>query len=106
MSAQKRKLNQENRVFQPKWERDYLFTEFKGKLMSLVCLETKSAMKYYNVSCHYNSTHKDKYDKYTGAARIAIVADLKGKICQQQTFFYQSHDYTGIVSHGVLCRFP
>lgn len=49
--------------------------------MCLVCLETKSAMKGYNLSRHYNNTHKDKYDKYTGAARIAIITDLKGKIC-------------------------
>jgi len=39
-SSAKRKLDQENRVFQVKWEVDYLFTEFKGKPMCLVCLET------------------------------------------------------------------
>uniref|UniRef100_A0A3Q3GZU0 HAT C-terminal dimerisation domain-containing protein n=1 Tax=Labrus bergylta TaxID=56723 RepID=A0A3Q3GZU0_9LABR len=50
-------------VFQPRWETDYLFTEFKGKPLCLVCLETKSAMKDFNLSRHYNTTHKDKYDK-------------------------------------------
>uniref|UniRef100_A0A8C4FDD0 General transcription factor II-I repeat domain-containing protein 2 n=1 Tax=Dicentrarchus labrax TaxID=13489 RepID=A0A8C4FDD0_DICLA len=45
-----------------KWESDYLFTEFKGKHMCLVCLETKSAMKDFNLSCHYNMMHEDKYD--------------------------------------------
>ena len=66
---------------------DYLFTEFKGKPMCLVCLETKSAMKDFNLSRHYNTTHKDKYDKYTGAARATIIADLRGKIHRQQRFF-------------------
>uniref|UniRef100_A0A3Q3FDJ6 SPIN-DOC-like zinc-finger domain-containing protein n=1 Tax=Labrus bergylta TaxID=56723 RepID=A0A3Q3FDJ6_9LABR len=74
-------------VFQPRWETDYLFTEFKGKPLCLVCLETKSAMKDFNLSRHYNTTHKDKYDKYNGAARVAIVADLRGKIHHQQSFF-------------------
>ena len=87
MSGQKRKLDQENCVFQAKWETDYLFIEFKGKPMCLVCLETKSAMKDFNLSRHYNTTHKDKYDKYTGAARAAIIVDLRGKIHQQQSFF-------------------
>ena len=31
--------------------------------------------------------HKQKYGKYTGAARAAIVADLKGKIHRQQSLF-------------------
>ena len=87
ISAQKRKLEEENRVFQPRWETDYLFTDCKGKPMCLVCLETKSAMKDFNLSRHYNATHKEKYDKYTGAARAAIVADLKRKIHRQQSFF-------------------
>ena len=55
--------------------------------MCLVCLETKSAMKDFNLSRHYNTTHKDKYNKYTGAARAAIIADLRGKIHRQQSFF-------------------
>ena len=55
--------------------------------MCLVCLETKSAMKDFNWSRHYNTMHKDKYDKYTGAARAAIIVDLRGKIHRQQSFF-------------------
>lgn len=86
-SAKKRKIYQENRAFQAKWEAEYLFTEFKGKPMCLVCLETISVIKDYNLSRHYNSLHKVKYEKYTGAARTAIVADLKSKVCQQQHLF-------------------
>lgn len=86
-SAKKRKIDQENRVFLAKWEAEYLFTEFKGKPMCLVCLETISVTKDYNLSRHYNSMHKVKYEKYTGAARAAVVADLKSKVCQQQQLF-------------------
>lgn len=44
-------------------------------------------MKDFNLSRHYNTSHKDKYAKYTGAARYAIVADLKTKINRQQSLF-------------------
>uniref|UniRef100_A0A3Q1BIY7 HAT C-terminal dimerisation domain-containing protein n=1 Tax=Amphiprion ocellaris TaxID=80972 RepID=A0A3Q1BIY7_AMPOC len=87
MSAPKRKLDQENSIFQVRWETDYLFTEFKGKPICLVCLETKSAKKDFNSSRHYNTTHKEKFEKYTGVARAAVVADLKGKIHGQQSLF-------------------
>ncbi|XP_078140529.1 general transcription factor II-I repeat domain-containing protein 2B-like [Centroberyx gerrardi] len=47
-------------------------------------------MKVSNLSRHYNTSHKDKYDKYTGAGRAAILADLKGKVQKQQRFFTQA----------------
>ncbi len=87
MSGQKRKLYQENRSFQSRWETDHLFMEFKGKPMCVVFLETKSAMTDFNLSRHYNTIHKDEYDKYTGAARAAIITDLKGKIHRQQSLY-------------------
>lgn len=86
-SGGKRKLDRENCVFQVKWEEDYLFIEFKCKPMCLVCLETLSAMKDFNLSRHYNMLHKARYEKYTEAARAAIVADLKSKVHKQQGLF-------------------
>uniref|UniRef100_A0A3Q3H434 HAT C-terminal dimerisation domain-containing protein n=1 Tax=Labrus bergylta TaxID=56723 RepID=A0A3Q3H434_9LABR len=59
-----------------KWETDYLFTEFKGKPLCLVCLETKSAMKDFNLSRHYNTTHKDKYDKQR-SCKSQVMHDCK-----------------------------
>ena len=49
--------------------------------MCLVCLETLSAMKDFNVSRHYNTLR----EKYTATARAAVVADLKSKV-QQRLF--------------------
>lgn len=37
-------------------------------------------MKDFNLSHHYNTLHKVKYEKYTAVARAAIVADLKSKV--------------------------
>uniref|UniRef100_A0A3P8TK50 HAT C-terminal dimerisation domain-containing protein n=1 Tax=Amphiprion percula TaxID=161767 RepID=A0A3P8TK50_AMPPE len=87
MSAPKRELDQENSIFQVRWETDYLVTEFKGKPICLVCLETTSAKKDFNSSGHYNTTHKEKFEKYTRVARAAVVADLKGTIHRQQSLF-------------------
>ena len=85
----KRKLDQENRTFQSKWEVEYLFIEFKGKPMCLVCLETLSAMKDFNLSRHYNTLHKVKYEKYTGAARGAVVANLNLKYINNSDFLQE-----------------
>ena len=76
MSKNQRKLDQENRTFQSRWEEEYLFVEIKGKPMCLVCLETIAVMKDFNLCRHYNTLHKVKYERYTGAARAAILADL------------------------------
>ena len=102
-SSAKRKIDDENRVFQARWEEEYLFTEFKGKPMCLVCLETLSAMKDFNLSRHYNTLHVVKFKKYTAAARAAVVADLKTKVHKQQQLFYRSHNHTGIITQGILC---
>ncbi|XP_057203176.1 general transcription factor II-I repeat domain-containing protein 2B-like [Triplophysa rosa] len=87
MSKKKRKIDSENRAFQARWETDYLFTEFKGEPMCLVCLETKSVMKDFNLNRHYATAHKEKYERYTGDARTALISDLKGKIHRQQNLF-------------------
>ena len=55
--------------------------------MCLVCLETLSAMKDFNLSRHYNTLHVVKYKKYTAAARAAVVVDLKTKVHKQQRLF-------------------
>ena len=55
--------------------------------MCLVCLETLSAMNEFNISRHYNTLHKVKYEKYTAAARAAVVVDLKTKVHKQQRLF-------------------
>uniref|UniRef100_A0A673LB00 DUF4371 domain-containing protein n=1 Tax=Sinocyclocheilus rhinocerous TaxID=307959 RepID=A0A673LB00_9TELE len=42
----KRQIDYENRVFQSRWKTKYIFTEFKGAPMCLVCLETKSSCSH------------------------------------------------------------
>lgn len=70
-------------TFEKRDGKHYLLTKFKGALMCIVCLETKSVM----ISRHYTTAHKEQYEKYTGDARVALISDLKGKLSHQQNLF-------------------
>ena len=84
MSA-KRKLTNSNRFFNSIWEEKYLFVENKSKPQCLVCLQLVSVPKEYNVKRHYETHHKNQYEKYEGAAREAVVKDLKSKYDKQMS---------------------
>ncbi|KAM3867728.1 general transcription factor II-I repeat domain-containing protein 2-like [Diretmus argenteus] len=47
-------------------------------------------MKEYNINRHYNGAHKDTFEKYTGAARLAVIEDLKRKLYKQQSLFIKA----------------
>lgn len=51
----KRKVDAENRGFQDRWEAEYMFTEVKGKPVCLVCGDSVSVMKEYNLRRHYET---------------------------------------------------
>uniref|UniRef100_A0A3B1INU1 DUF4371 domain-containing protein n=1 Tax=Astyanax mexicanus TaxID=7994 RepID=A0A3B1INU1_ASTMX len=70
-----------------KWEEEYLFTEFKGKPMCPVLLGDIICPERLQLKSTLQQMHKVKYEKYTGAARAAVVADLKSKVGKQQHFF-------------------
>uniref|UniRef100_A0A672MSJ9 DUF4371 domain-containing protein n=1 Tax=Sinocyclocheilus grahami TaxID=75366 RepID=A0A672MSJ9_SINGR len=57
MSKKKRQIDYENRFFQSRWKTKYIFTEFKGAPMCLVCLETKSVISRIlcGFTCAYES---------------------------------------------------
>ncbi len=64
-SLKKRKISEEMRKFQEKWTNDYLFVEVKNKPICLICLESVSAFKEFNIKRHYTSKHLG-YDKFKG----------------------------------------
>ena len=57
-----KKCYQEDHTFQSRWDAEYLFIEFKGKPMCLVCSEIISVMNDFNLSCHYNCYNCTKYN--------------------------------------------
>ena len=65
----KRKVDNEHREFNDKWESrpTYLFTATSaGKPQCVVCFQVISAMKEYNIKRHYETNHNADYDKYVG----------------------------------------
>jgi len=83
--SKRRKIDNENRVYQDRWEKDYLITQNNGKLQCLVCLQTIAVFKEYNVKRHYQQLHEAKYKTYTGESRKALVDDLRKKTKRQTT---------------------
>ncbi|XP_059570183.1 general transcription factor II-I repeat domain-containing protein 2B isoform X2 [Alligator mississippiensis] len=77
--SKKRKIDEENRRFQERWEVDYMFTEHNGKPQCLVCLRVLSVQKEFNLRRHYQTLHEEKYKEYSGDLRLAVVTDLKNK---------------------------
>ena len=52
----------------------YLFTATSaGKPQCVVRFQVISAMKEYNIKCHYETNHKADYDKYVAEARSAVL---------------------------------
>ncbi|XP_054992199.1 general transcription factor II-I repeat domain-containing protein 2-like [Sorex araneus] len=73
----KRKIDQEGRVFQEKWERAYFFVEVQNIPTCLICKQSMSVSKEYNLRRHYQTNHSKHYDQYTEQTRDAKLQELK-----------------------------
>ncbi|KAL2719445.1 hypothetical protein V1478_010907 [Vespula squamosa] len=73
----KRKVRIENRQFQKSWETDYFFINCGGQPQCLLCKKKLANLKKSNVSRHYNTCHKEKYDKCSTECRVEILRNLK-----------------------------
>lgn len=67
-SGKKRKVSEENRIFQEKWTELYLFVSVNHKPVCLVCHESLSAMEY-NLKRHYDTKHATKFETFKGQLR-------------------------------------
>jgi hypothetical protein len=84
------KIYEEKRAFYSKWEEDYSCAEQGGKPQCPICLQVIGVSKECNVYRHYNTLHKEKYDKYEAATRLAMLYDLKSKMNKQKSLFLNS----------------
>ena len=85
--AVKRKVGDEHRQFQEKWEMQYFFVEHRGTPTCLICTEKVAVHKEYNLKRHYTTRHAEEYAKYQGDERANRVANLKTCLLRQQDFF-------------------
>uniref|UniRef100_A0AAG5DR17 SPIN-DOC-like zinc-finger domain-containing protein n=1 Tax=Anopheles atroparvus TaxID=41427 RepID=A0AAG5DR17_ANOAO len=83
--SEKRKY--EVRIFNNNWTLSYLFTDLNGKPLCLVCGITIAVMKEFNLRRHYDSHHKEKFEKFEGQARNEEVKKLMLQLKKQQSCF-------------------
>jgi hypothetical protein len=82
--SKQRKFLEANRVFSMKREEEYLLIENNGEPLCLVCQQTVSVVKEYNVRQHYETLHRTQYAQYVGKSRSDIVMSLKNKHQKQK----------------------
>ena len=89
--AKKRKVDSECRVFNEKWTNDYFFVESKNLLACLICSQTVSVRKEFNVKRHYQTQHASKFDPIQGQLRLDKIESLRKALTGQQTFFVKAN---------------
>uniref|UniRef100_A0A8C8WP60 SPIN-DOC-like zinc-finger domain-containing protein n=1 Tax=Panthera leo TaxID=9689 RepID=A0A8C8WP60_PANLE len=70
-------MDREHRMFQEKWERAYFFVEVKNSPVCLICNQTLSVSKEYNLRRHYETNHSKHFDRYTEEMRDEKLNELK-----------------------------
>ncbi len=88
--AVKRKVGDEHRQFQEKWEMECFFVDHRGTPTCLICTEKVAVYKEYNVRRHYSTRHAEEYTKYQGDERNNRVANLKKCLLWQQDLFMKT----------------
>ena len=85
--TKKRKVADEHRHFQEKWKFDYFFTFVKDKAVCLICSETVSTLKEYNIKRHYDIKHEQQYKHLTGQLRIDKFNQMEKNFGKQHVIF-------------------
>jgi hypothetical protein len=83
----KRKLVDECRLFQEKWENIYFFSEVCDKIVCLIFNKGVSVPKEYNLRRHYETLHKDKFGVLEGKLREDKLKNFKSDLQRQQKIF-------------------
>ena len=80
----KRKLSDENRVFNSTWKERYLVTENNSRPQYCASPGATAVQRKRAVNSHYQINHeKMEAGRYTGSSREAILRDSNGKHCIQ-----------------------
>ena len=69
-AAKKKKIDDEGRVLSSEWCSKYLVVPHNHGVVCLVCQNTITVMKEYNVTLHYTTKHSSQFDEILGQARV------------------------------------
>lgn len=84
--VKRRKVDMECRQFQERWTDEYFFIMHNGKPICLLCNESISVLKEYNMKRHYSSKHTTQHT-LTGQLRKDKIQKLKSNLDKQQQMF-------------------
>ena len=84
--AKKRKIDDEERVFNSEWCTKYLVAPHNQGVVCLVCQVTIAVMKEYNAKRHYTTKHSSQFDKIVGQARVDKIEHLKKSFENNKVF--------------------
>lgn len=85
--SRKRKIDADGRLFQERWEGEYMFVLQGEKPVCLLCYEAVAVVKEYNLRRHFETKHGAKYAKISHQEKQQIAQELKGKLRSQQNVF-------------------
>nr|DBA20368.1 TPA: hypothetical protein GDO54_017157 [Pyxicephalus adspersus] len=87
----KRKVDSEGRRFQERWKVEFFFTEIRNHCVCLICQETVTIYKEFNIKRHYQTKHST-YDKLTGRDRSEKLRQLEAVLMSQERFFTRARE--------------
>ena len=96
-NEKKRKINEEHRNFNEKWEIKYFFIENKSKPICLICNENIAVCKEYNLKRHYETQHSKHYAHLSGEIRKNKLLGLKENLKKQQLLFVKQSDENELI---------
>ena len=101
-ASKKRKVDKEGCCFQGRWKSEYFFIGSRNNCVCLVCHETVSVYKEYNVKRHYETKHTSTFNKLSEADRAEKAKQLEDSLATQQLYFKQTRESNKSITKASL----
>ena len=85
--SQKRTIEHKHRVFNEEWNTQYFFANINNKAICLICQESVSVLKEYNIKRHFTTKHFEYGANLTPEARKKTADGLIQNLSRQQNVF-------------------
>ena len=92
--SKQRKIDKECRLFNDEWQTKYFFIECNSVLVCLICNESVSVCKEYNLRRHYDTKHSKTYNQFVNEVRKEKSIKLKNKLFEQQDLLKRGNTET------------
>ncbi|XP_065675686.1 general transcription factor II-I repeat domain-containing protein 2B-like [Hydra vulgaris] len=92
--SKQRKIDKECRLFNDEWQTKYFFVECNSVLVCLVCNESASVCKEYNLRRHYDTKHSKTYNQFVNEVRKVKSIKLKNTLFKQQDLLKRGNTET------------